>query len=514
VTGLTNGTAYTFTVHATNDTGNGPESAPTNAVTPTASTSTTPGAPTGVTASPGDTTAAVAWSAPASNGGSAITSYVVTASPGGRTATSTGTTATVTGLSNGTAYTFTVKATNANGTGPASSASAAITVGAPGAPTGVSATAGDRRATVSWTAPASNGASISSYTVTSSPEGRTATVAGTVRSATVTGLTNGTAYTFTVKATNSRGTGPSSAASGAIRPAATDVVRRLAGVDRIATSVILSADNWTAGSASAVVLARSDGYVDALAGVPLAAAKHGPLLLTTPAAIDSSVRAEIDRVLTSGKTVYVLGGTSAISNGIVSVLESDGFNVVRYAGADRFETAVEVAERGLGNPSSQLLVTGLTFADALAAGAAAAHIGGAILLTNGDDRAAATSDYLALHGGTRYAIGGDAVEAYPTATAVAGSDRYDTAARVARRFFTSPSQVGVASGETFADALPGGAHIAARSGPLLLVTRRSLPSAARLYLDDTSASISTATVYGGTGVVSDAVLADVGDAMR
>ena len=120
VTGLTNGTAYTFTVIAANSSGTGPASAPSNAVTPNNSP---PGAPTAVSAAPASSEAQVAWSAPANTGGSPISSYTVTASPGGATATANGssTSATVTGLTNATSYTFTVTATNANGTGPASS---------------------------------------------------------------------------------------------------------------------------------------------------------------------------------------------------------------------------------------------------------------------------------------------------------------------------------------------------------------------------------------------------------
>ena len=105
-----------------------------------AGSTTVPGAPTAVTGTPGNGTVALGWSAPASNGGSPITGYRITPFIGttAQTAILTGSTATsytVTGLTNGTAYTFTVAAINANGTGAASSASAPITPSAvPGAP--------------------------------------------------------------------------------------------------------------------------------------------------------------------------------------------------------------------------------------------------------------------------------------------------------------------------------------------------------------------------------------------
>ena len=220
VTGLTNGTAYTFTVKATNANGTGAASDPSNSVTP----ATVPGAPTGVSATAGNAQASVSFTAPASNGGSAITSYTATSSPGNFTGilSQAGSgTIIVTGLTNGTAYTFTVKATNAIGSGAASAASNSVTYAIlPGAPTIGTATAGNAQATVSFTAPASNGGSaITSYTATSSPGNFTGTLnqaaSGTI---TVTGLTNGTAYSFTVKATNAVGTGAASAASNWVTP--------------------------------------------------------------------------------------------------------------------------------------------------------------------------------------------------------------------------------------------------------------------------------------------------------
>ena len=89
-------------------------------------TSGVPGAPTGISAIGGNAQAVVSFTAPASNGGSAITSFLVTSSPGNLTAIGTASPITVTGLTNGTSYTFVVTATNATGAGTASSASGSI----------------------------------------------------------------------------------------------------------------------------------------------------------------------------------------------------------------------------------------------------------------------------------------------------------------------------------------------------------------------------------------------------
>jgi hypothetical protein len=168
--------------------------------------------PTNISVVAGNNQATVSFTEPVSNGGSAISSYMVFSSPGYITATGTSSPITVTGLINGTSYTFTVVATNALGNSLASAASNGVTPATvPDAPTSITAVAGNTQVTVSFTAPVSNGGSaITNYTVTSNTGGITGT--GSSSPITLTGLTNGTSYTFTVVATNSVGNSVSSVA--------------------------------------------------------------------------------------------------------------------------------------------------------------------------------------------------------------------------------------------------------------------------------------------------------------
>ena len=94
----------------------------------------------------------------------------------------------------------------------------AFAVGVPDAPTNVMATAGFESATISWTAPFDNGSQILNYSVTAAPGGSSITVDGTQTSALFSGLADGTAYTFTVTATNAVGTGGSSLPSNSVTP--------------------------------------------------------------------------------------------------------------------------------------------------------------------------------------------------------------------------------------------------------------------------------------------------------
>jgi len=282
-------------------------------------------------------------------------------------------------------------------------------------------------------------------------------------------------------------------------------LNRISGADRFGTAIATSAAEFpTAGSAGAVVLARFDDYPDALVGAALAAARTAPLLFANGGTLTPPTQAEVVRVLPAGRTVYLLGGTSAVPETVAALLSSLGYVVVRYGGADRYATALAVAD-ALGDPSTVMLATGTNFPDALAAGPAAASVGGVVLLSAGSALTPNVSAYLTAHPGKVYAIGGPAIIAYPPATAVVGADRYATASAVATKFFTSPTTIGVASGVAFADALAGGALLAHKDGPLLLSDPGVLSGPTTSYLAANKATVTNSLIFGGTSAISSTV---------
>lgn len=334
-------------------------------------------------------------------------------------------------------------------------------------------------------------------------------ISGGQAQVTVTDLASSTRYWYAVKPVDGAGNrGPMSNVAEAttlgVGQARRGVVR-LAGPDRIATAVAASRDRFADDSAGGVVLARGGVFADGLAGVPLALDVGGPLLLTGSDRLDDRAAGEIDRVLPHGGTVYLLGGRKALSRQVEDELAGAGYAIRRLWGPDRYATAVAIADF-LGDPQAVLLATGTNFADAAAAGAAAARAGGVVLLTAGERLPEVTANYLAGHEGVaRFAAGGPAARADRQARPLVGLTRFETAVKVAQAFFTDPRVVGVATGHAFADALSGGAHIAALGGPLLLAQPHQLPGEVDAYLSGDGQTATGAVIYGGPAALSRAV---------
>ncbi|MDQ1495629.1 MAG: hypothetical protein QOG69_2112, partial [Actinomycetota bacterium] len=262
------------------------------------------------------------------------------------------------------------------------------------------------------------------------------------------------------------------------------------------------------------VLARGDLFPDALAGGPLAAHVKGPLLITSPSALDAATKAEIQRVAPAGSTVYLLGGTAALSPSIDAAVKAAGYTTVRVSGPNRFATAVAIAQ-ALGNPGVVFEATGTNFPDALSGGPAAIVKGAAILLTNGKTQAPETAAYLAAHAGaTRYALGGPAAAADTHATALVGADRFATSAAVASMFFPAPTDFGLSTAIDFPDALSAGPDLAAKSAPLLLVSPATPLSGAYVtYVYAVGHGVTAGHVYGGAVAIHDDVVVEMQNAL-
>jgi SpoIID/LytB domain protein len=287
-------------------------------------------------------------------------------------------------------------------------------------------------------------------------------------------------------------------------------VRRLSGKTRLGTAIALSKDQFGAGSAGAVVLASSSSFADAMVAAPLALAKNGPVLLTNKAELHSATFAEIQRVLGSTGQVYVVGGQNVISSDVVRSLTSAGYVVRRRWGQTRAATAVQVAV-SIGSPRVLFEVSGQEIAEGLAASAAAAKTRGALLLTNGSTQAPETSDYIADHATLRrFTVGAAATSAdNGEERSYIGANRYDTAVKLAKAFYSFPQSAGLASGERLADGLAGAAHAARAGGPLLLTTGDTLSGVTRDYLLAARSSLRQVVIYGGTSVVSTQVATEI-----
>ena len=261
VSGLSNGTAYTFVVYAVNALGTSSPSSASSAVTPTAAI-VAPTVTTSVTVDSITQTSATINGNITGNGGSdaiqhgfawgtssGLTSGTATTTGGGFSGTGAFTSSSARNLSSlscGTTYYFRAYATNSVGTSTGSiqnfNTSACNTV--PGTPTGVSATAGNHQATVIFTAGSNGGSPILYYLASSTPGNITATSSGSP--ITVTGLTNGTTYTFQVYAVNAIGTSTPSSASAGIT------------LDGTAPTTVAYLPGGTYGTAQSVTLTCTD----------------------------------------------------------------------------------------------------------------------------------------------------------------------------------------------------------------------------------------------------------------
>lgn len=287
---------------------------------------------------------------------------------------------------------------------------------------------------------------------------------------------------------------------------------RIAGSTRFETALEISKTGWA--QAPAVVLARGDDYPDALAGAILAHSSQvqGPLLLTDSASLSAGVLDEIKRL--GAEKVYILGGTGAVSSGAEASLKTQNLTVERLSGDDRYQTAAAIAQKAVPQASQAYLASGNSFADALSISSYAANKGIPLLLTEQKTVPEVTLNALKALGVTSVAlIGGEgviepsvenALKAQGiSVTRMSGLDRYATNLDVLNTLNYDRSNIYVATGEDFPDALAGAVLAAKQGNPIVLVPKsaKDLSSGTTGYLGVRRIDRSSFTLLGGVGVI-------------
>lgn len=304
---------------------------------------------------------------------------------------------------------------------------------------------------------------------------------------------------------------------------------RLGGANRYATAVAVSSRTWDDGAAEGkeVLVASGEDFPDALAGGPAAASIGVPLLLVPrTGALPAVVADELTRLKPA--SITIVGGAGVVAPDMADTLAAFASTkqVHRKAGADRYETAAQLADyavHGSGatasDPDIVYVANGATFADALSGGAAAALDGAPLLLTPQGSLNRWTAQVLERFTPAKVVVLGgpgavsaatfDQIAAHtPNAVRVGGSDRYETSALLSKAVFPAAkdvTQVFLSSGLTFPDALAASPAVGVLGDISLLLTRPDcLPAASVAEVARLSPELITA--IGGTAAVSDAAL--------
>ncbi|KTE92129.1 cell wall-binding repeat-containing protein [Desulfitobacterium hafniense] len=296
-------------------------------------------------------------------------------------------------------------------------------------------------------------------------------------------------------------------------------LQRLSGANRVDTALAIARGSYY-GKVKAVVVARSDEFPDALTGSVLAYKKEAPVLLVGHSEADCEKLIEyLKGYLEPQGTVYILGGTRAVSQYVEDSVKGNGFNnVIRLGGVDRYGTAARISDHldvTQGRPV--VIASGQSFPDSLSVSSIAAAQQFPLLIVNPysipDE---IKEELLQLNPSKVYIIGlqgavSDRVKdevaqltgiGLENIIRIGGQDRYASTLAVAQYFEPSGRGVSIATGRDFPDALAGSVYSARLQDPLILV-EKSLSADLREYLNVRKPS--DIVIFGGQGAVSSAI---------
>lgn len=286
---------------------------------------------------------------------------------------------------------------------------------------------------------------------------------------------------------------------------------RLGGSNRYDTSVAIAQEGWE--KSDYAVLATGNNFPDALAAAPLAKKYDAPILLTDKSGLPANVVAELKRLQV--KNVFIMGGTGAVPLSIENQIKQMGITTERLGGADRFETAVKIAEKLAPTSGELILSNGFEFADALSASSIAAKKGMPILLTDSQKLPASVANYLDKSSFTKsYVIGNTGLiseavaSSLPNHQRITGNNKYERNINIIKCFEDEIdfSNVCIATGRDFPDALAGSAFATLVSSAIVLVDDKDIKDVTANYTSEKFQQIENVYIFGLQGAVNDEAL--------
>jgi N-acetylmuramoyl-L-alanine amidase len=282
---------------------------------------------------------------------------------------------------------------------------------------------------------------------------------------------------------------------------------RIGGLNRYEVAINLSKKYWPQ-SSDVVVLTHSNAYADALAAGPLAYKNNAPVLLTQSNMLTPATKAEIQRL--NPKRIIIVGGPASVTTEIEVELISQGKEVKRIGGANRYEVAANVANE-FENVQSAVIAFGMNFPDALTISPFASKNGMPILLTQKDSLPEPTKNVLqnkqvqnTIIVGGEGSVGASVQKELPSPRRIGGKDRYEVAANIFKELDLVKDKAYIATGLTFADALTGSVPAAKENTPILLTRDSALPLPTLLPIRENNTN--NFIVLGGEGSVDEPVL--------
>lgn len=291
-----------------------------------------------------------------------------------------------------------------------------------------------------------------------------------------------------------------------------DSVKRLFGENRYGTSASIASEGWK--QSNYAILASGEDFPDAISAAPLAKKYNAPILLSQK----NSLPIETSNVLQNlkVKNVFIVGGIGVISTLVENQLDNMGINVTRLSGNNRFETDIKIAEQ-LENVSEIAIVTGEDYADALSIAPIASEKNMPIILTGKTGLSTVVKNYISSHNiqliyivGVGSVIDNSIVEKLSTKVIqINGANKYARNMLINNKFnpLMNLSNIYIATGENYADALSGSALASMNYNPILLIN--SNIDSQKDFINNNIKYINKIRFLGGTNIISDKTIKDI-----